>query len=422
MKRIGQIVSALGAIFLLLALLMDTTVGAGGMRVHNIGLLSDRQTYLFFGVALLVAGLVLITKSKIADATLFNTRGDSRSCPFCAETIKARALICRYCGKSVEPISSVLPQKSDSVNGELSPGLKPNDTRLTMDRWIAEFEHSLMDENGRLHFLPGAITSAMGLLARHQRKLAFTMLGLFAVVMIHFFLWMRSETPPTLVIYQLCWRLSILISGILLLNYSIGWVTERVPAKSTASARQGAGKTEFTLFGDRVDIWTMQGCLIVLALLWEKSDQVAAAVTVALLASLGTVALCRLGSKIWGLASGLIAVGYLMKVMHRNVDSRAGWDNARDRLLDTLESGHFSLYPYLVALVIATAIPHLHRIQLGTIRFGDLPGDVSIPLGRHQLKLNFSSALMFGILFFGLSNAIFVLVHLPRYLKEIAFG
>jgi len=30
--------------------------------------------------------------------------GDSRICPWCAETIKAAAVVCRYCGRDVEPV------------------------------------------------------------------------------------------------------------------------------------------------------------------------------------------------------------------------------------------------------------------------------------------------------------------------------
>jgi uncharacterized membrane protein (DUF485 family) len=42
-------------------------------------------------------------KSNIQETVTINNN-DTRECPFCAEIIKKKATVCRFCGKTVEPI------------------------------------------------------------------------------------------------------------------------------------------------------------------------------------------------------------------------------------------------------------------------------------------------------------------------------
>lgn len=63
---------------------------------------------LIFGIfALLAAGFM--PAAAQADAEAAPGQGDAqaagRKCPFCAETIKAEAVVCKHCGRDVEPLA-----------------------------------------------------------------------------------------------------------------------------------------------------------------------------------------------------------------------------------------------------------------------------------------------------------------------------
>jgi hypothetical protein len=60
MKRFGLILLIVGGLVLVTAFAMDTSVdtGAGG-RVHNIGLMNEKQNTLLLGAALAIVGSVL---------------------------------------------------------------------------------------------------------------------------------------------------------------------------------------------------------------------------------------------------------------------------------------------------------------------------------------------------------------------------
>ena len=108
MKFIGFLIIIAGFYLLGLAFTMDTSVAVdypGGNdyglpeRVNNLGLMADKQNYMIFGAILTILGFVTIIAYDRKSEKEEQTEAE-KTCPKCAENVKQRAQICRYCNHS----------------------------------------------------------------------------------------------------------------------------------------------------------------------------------------------------------------------------------------------------------------------------------------------------------------------------------
>lgn len=117
MRPLGIVLLVCGALGLVFALSMDTSVSAGSFgRVNNIGLMNDKQNYIIIAAVVLIAGVLMsllaprgetvVSASQEPSSGAVAQGPTSRPCPYCAEEIKAEAVKCRYCASDVEPLAA----------------------------------------------------------------------------------------------------------------------------------------------------------------------------------------------------------------------------------------------------------------------------------------------------------------------------
>ncbi|MCX7246105.1 MAG: hypothetical protein NTX31_00270 [Burkholderiales bacterium] len=135
MKKIGIVVFVFGLICLFAALSMDTSVSAFGGRVNNLGLMNDKQNYLLVSVAVTIMGVVVWVFGGRSARQEDSSQGSqkisdpdqvTRICPFCAEQIKAKAIVCRFCGREVAPLNAELRSADAQHTSEPAEGKQPS--------------------------------------------------------------------------------------------------------------------------------------------------------------------------------------------------------------------------------------------------------------------------------------------------------
>jgi len=108
MRKFGVFLLVVGAIWVMFAMGMDTSIAIGdGRRVNNFGLIAAKQNQIMVGGLILLSGLLMmIFGGRKSGASTIGKDVDMRPCPFCAEPIKKEAIKCKHCGSDLTLVPS----------------------------------------------------------------------------------------------------------------------------------------------------------------------------------------------------------------------------------------------------------------------------------------------------------------------------
>lgn len=104
---IGLLLVIVGLIVVASSIGTDVSVPTGdyGERINNIGLMNDQRNGIIGGLVVAVIGGVLLvtaySRGELDDWLKRASAAGGRTCPYCAERIKAEAVVCRHCNREV---------------------------------------------------------------------------------------------------------------------------------------------------------------------------------------------------------------------------------------------------------------------------------------------------------------------------------
>ncbi|MFA7384474.1 MAG: hypothetical protein WC001_13595 [Desulfurivibrionaceae bacterium] len=418
MKKIGTCALVIGLFGLLITFGMNTTVSSGGGdRVHNIGLMHLQQNLLFVFIAVAISGIVILvsnnrkTKSQTSsfDPRAIDKNQARRACPFCAEHILARAVVCRYCGRDVEPIETTPVEVANFPISSMEPTefeILSNYSTATED--FMRRTYSSLKKTNTLMIVANLFATFLAHINRHINKIAafLVVLGTAYVIFWKFFSDFSNGGDDRILFYRLEESASMLMAG-LIIYFRAFLVKPEVSAindgHTVTQTEPKASKSSVPFFGVHIDLIVFQMIVVLMIFYLHNNYYPKLAYILAMLASGLGYLLTSSGNKFYGMTTLFIAISY---IVYRHLFFNE-WNYIKKRFYYiTEDSSYINMTPYLLIIMISIAIPHVQKLRFNIMRYGNLRGDITPTIMGHKVIIPFCSALVFYVLWYGILRAI----------------
>ena len=414
MKIIGILVLVVGFLGLVATFGMDTSVVSGGYRVNNFGLMNVQQNLIFVFTAAMVIGVVILafknrkTKSQISsvDQKAIDTNPGNRICPFCAESIKAQAVVCRYCGRDVVPLEAILVEDASfSISSKKTTAIERFSVHLSAIQDAVERAYSSLNY---LHRFLNFFHRYINFLAIYMVAFGVGIFIFWAFFYDYLAVVKLMDVPSWYAglhkFYRLEESISIIMAGLIIYFRAMFVKPDRTNINiMTKQTEPKANKSWLPFFGVYMDLVVSQLVYVFLIFYLHNNYHPDIAYFIAIIVFLIGYLLMRSNNKLFGVITLLISLSY---IAYRHLifnGNHYGYSGEAAFAVATHVPSYINLYPYLWIVTISIAFPYMQFLRLGSLRYGNLRGDLTVTIVGRKIFIPFTSALVFIIFWSGFS-------------------